>query len=122
MGKICDNEGWYQLPDENGNYDFYTTSGKRVGRATSMGYLQRIVDDHRLAALVPQLVEALEAIAPRCDFVTDRDRGTRCGAIAVAEGSFGLKYCFEHKGDREIVDAGAMVHEALKAARNSQEG
>lgn len=52
-------EGWYQLPDENGNFDFYTDSGKRVGRATSMGFLQTIIDNHRAARLVPGLVEAL---------------------------------------------------------------
>lgn len=56
-------EDWYQLPDENGNFDFYTTSGKRVGRATSMEYLQAIVSDHAAAALVPELVEALSYVA-----------------------------------------------------------
>ena len=65
--------------------------------------------------LITRLTEALAAIAPRCDFVVDRDKGTRCGAIAIAEGSFGLKYCREHKADRETVDSGVMVEAALAA-------
>jgi hypothetical protein len=63
------------------------------------------------------LIEALEAIAPRCGFIVDRDRGTPCGVVAVAQGSFGLNYCRAHKGDRETVDAGVKVETALAAAK-----
>jgi hypothetical protein len=92
-----------------------------VAIALEQATAERIINDHRLAALVSQAETALEAITPRCDFVVDRDKSTRCGAVAVAEGSFGLKYCRDHKGDRDTVDAGVAVEAALSAIRKERE-
>lgn len=67
--------------------------------------------------IIVALVDALETLAPRCDFIPRNEDAKKCGAVAVAEGSFGLKYCDEHRGERELVDAGVKAVAALSFAR-----
>lgn len=87
------------------------TCGSFESRERRAALIVRAVNNH------DALIEALEAIAPRCDQVVNRDTGARCGGIAVAVGSFGFKYCRAHRGHRELVDVGVQVETALSAAQ-----